>query len=53
MTRRPPHLPKAPSDVDLGKTRSRFLLARAQTCAHAPAADYMRIRGLDRIQRDR
>jgi hypothetical protein len=31
-------------DVDLRKTRSRFLLARAQTGAHARTADYLRAR---------
>ena len=53
MTRRHARPSKAPSDVDLGKTRSRFLLARAQTCAHAAAADYLRVRAMGRIQRDR
>lgn len=45
MTHRPSRPADRASTVDLGKTRSRFLLARVQVSAHAPTADYMRMRG--------
>lgn len=48
MTRRRSHPSHAPFEVDLGKTQSQLLFARAQACAHAAAADYLRIRDMGR-----
>jgi hypothetical protein len=44
MTRRSSRPFHAPANVDLGKTRSQFLFARDQACAHAAAAEYLRMR---------
>jgi hypothetical protein len=41
----------APTGADLDKTRSRFVFARAQACAHTAAADIRRIESMDRWAR--
>jgi hypothetical protein len=44
MTSTHPHTLSTPCGVDLGETRSRFLLARAQTAAHVSTAQYHQMR---------
>jgi hypothetical protein len=48
MTRRQPSTVHVSRDAGLRETRSRFLLAREQSAAHAVTAHYVRIREMDR-----
>jgi acyl-CoA reductase-like NAD-dependent aldehyde dehydrogenase len=48
MTATNANSPREPRAVDLRETRSRFLLARAQTAAHVSTAEYLHLREMGR-----